>query len=107
MEVVRGCAVGVDRGDDKCFGREIWRCWVLKSGGYYLGSGGSRVGRWWWFVMVVWVWFGWYRGRNFGLGFNVGFHGGLELIKRGWWGRWLIPRVHWCSCGGGRGGRFG
>jgi hypothetical protein len=30
MEVVRGCAVGVDRGDEKCFGCEIWRCWVLK-----------------------------------------------------------------------------
>ena len=30
IEVVRGCAVGVDREDEKCFGCEIWRCWVLK-----------------------------------------------------------------------------
>lgn len=34
--------------------------------------------------MDVRVWFGWYRGRNFGFGFEVGFLGGLELIKRGY-----------------------
>jgi len=47
----------------------LWRLLV--------GSSGARLGRgWWWFVMVVRVWFGWYRGGNSGLKSNVRFLGG-------------------------------
>lgn len=33
--------------------------------------------------MVVVVCFGWYHGGNYELGYDIGYLGGLKLIKRG------------------------